>query len=98
MTIQEITDILQEWFIERIHMPLDCDENFVKSSRFDSFDIVELVAFSEKRFGCTFSANDLESAHFATLSGLASLIEANLRGVEAPKTSQNQPTERLHRS
>ena len=84
MTLQEITEALQEWFIERTGSPLDPNESYAAVGRLDSFEVVELVTFSEERFGFMFETGDLERPDFTTLSGLASLIEAKVRAASAP--------------
>jgi acyl carrier protein len=74
----EIVAALHDFLLERAGTSLEANEDFTRSPEIDSFDVVELVAFAEKRFGFSFSASEMESAQFRTLAGLAGIIAGHL--------------------
>ena len=78
MSISEISEILQGWFVEHRGAAVDPQADFVESADMDSFEVLTLVSFCEQRFEISFSASDLESDRFTTLDGLAGLIRAHL--------------------
>ena len=80
MTISEIVEILQGWFLENRGGPIEPQDDFVEAGQMDSFEVLTLVTFCEQRFDISFSASDLESEKFLTLAGLAELIRAHLPG------------------
>jgi acyl carrier protein len=71
---REVLDALQDWITERSGAPVEPDASFLEGSGLDSFDVMELVIFAETKFKVAFSAADLQSAEFRTLSGLSRLI------------------------
>ena len=78
MTVEEIRDVLQGWLTERTGEAVDPDVQFSLHERVDSFDVLELIVFSERHFGVSFSADDFASPAFATLSGLARIIRSRV--------------------
>ena len=78
MTAEEISEVLQGWVMERIGAPVDPRLPFAQIEKMDSFDVLELVVFSESTFGVKFAAADFANPEFATLSGLAGVIRARI--------------------
>ena len=78
MTLAEIVEILQGWFLENRGRTVEPRDDFVEAGQMDSFEVLTLVTFCEERFGMSFSASDLESEKFLTVAGLADLIQAHL--------------------
>jgi acyl carrier protein len=78
MSLTEIAEILQGWFLENRGVHVEPGDDFVESAQMDSFEVLTLVTFCEERFGISFAASDLESDKFTTLAGLAELIRAHL--------------------
>ena len=78
MSAKEIVELLQAWVQERTGAVVDPALQFAESDLLDSFDVMELVVFSEKRFNMSFSANDFANPDFATLAGLARVIHSRI--------------------
>lgn len=78
MNAGEIVEVLQNWLLERTGEVVDPALPFGEGDLLDSFDVLELVVFSETRFNMKFSANDFASPDFATLAGLASVIHSRI--------------------
>ncbi len=79
-TLQEITAALQQWLTERTGTPMDPDDRYLELGTVDSFHVMELVIFAERRFGLTFSSSDLANPEFGTIAGLARLIQSKASG------------------
>jgi len=78
MTPKEIAELLQAWVQERTGETVDPGLQFAQSDLLDSFDVMELVVFSESRFKLSFSAGDFANPDFATLAGLARVIHSRI--------------------
>jgi acyl carrier protein len=78
MNANEIVEMLQAWVQERTGAPVDPGLRFAQSELLDSFDVMELVVFSETRFKVNFSASDFANPDFATLAGLARVIHSRV--------------------
>jgi acyl carrier protein len=76
MTAEEIQESMQEWLLERTGATIDPSVRYAELDHLDSLDVLELVTFSEDRFGLTFSADDFASPEFATLDGLSRMISS----------------------
>lgn len=77
--VDEITTVLRDWMVQRKREDIGIEERFLDSSIFDSLDVMELVLFCEGRFAVAFGPEDLRSADFGSLTGLAKLIAAKKR-------------------
>ena len=78
MSAREIAELLQAWVQERTGESVDPGLQFAQSDLLDSFDVMELVVFCETRFKVSFSASDFASPDFATLGGLARVIQSRI--------------------
>ena len=78
MNAGEIVEVLQNWLQERCGEIVGPDQPFAEGDLLDSFDVLELVVFSETRFNIKFSADDFASPDFATLAGLARAIHSRI--------------------
>jgi len=78
MSPNEIVELLQAWVQERTGATVDPGLQFAQSELLDSFDVMELVVFSETRFKVSFSAGDFANPDFATLGGLARVIQSRI--------------------
>jgi acyl carrier protein len=76
MTSEEIGEVLQTWVVEKTGAAIDPRLRYAEHEQLDSFDVLELVVFSETTFGLKFTAADFANPEFATLSGLARLIRS----------------------
>ncbi len=70
---------LQDWFVKKsgrratdIAALLDAD--YIQAGLIDSFNIIELIADTEARFGIRFTAEQFQDRRFTTLSGLCQII------------------------
>ena len=63
---------------DRTGEPIDPEAQFAALEQLDSFDVLELMTFSETTFGVTFLAEDFADPGFATLSGLARIISIRI--------------------
>ena len=80
MTAEEITQTLQDWLIGKTGESFEPDQPYAASGALDSFDVLALVRFAEEKFGLAFSAEDFADPAFATLAGLAKIIQSKPRG------------------
>lgn len=64
---------------------LDPDADLLEDKVLDSFNIVELALFIQKRFGVDLDAEDVVRDNLATLSGMLALITRK-RSVDASET------------
>lgn len=78
---EDIVAALQGFFTERTGAPFEINEHYMTSGRFDSFDVVNLLAFVEERFDIQLSSDDFQHPDFYHVAGLARLIEAKTRHV-----------------
>lgn len=68
---------LKEWFAARGTAPKR-DENYFEAEAVDSFGIIELIEAIETNFAFSFGATDFQDRRFATIAGLAEMIDARL--------------------
>lgn len=78
MNTSEIVEVLQDWLKERCGEIVDPALPFAEGDLLDSFDVLELVVFSETRFNIKFSARDFASPDFSVLAGLARVIQSRI--------------------
>lgn len=76
MMIADIAQTLQSWLEQKTGDVIEIEEPYAASGKVDSFTVFELIGFAESTFGIRFSSADFESSEFATLAGMARLIEA----------------------
>jgi acyl carrier protein len=77
MTVDEITNMLEEWFTARVGESV-VNERYGESEHVDSFDVLQLVVYAETTFAVRFTAEDFTSPEFATLGGMARLIRSRI--------------------
>lgn len=78
MRTEEITAALQAYLADKIGKEVDATGHYADLDDLDSFDVLSLVLFAETSYGVKFTARDFESPDFATLSGMAGLIEGRM--------------------
>ena len=76
---------LADWF--RTHSGLDVldpialrGESYFDAGLIDSFGVIELIGDVEAHFGVEFSDRDFQDRRFATIDGLAEMIEGLQEG------------------
>ena len=62
------------WFRKR-KKKIDKKKNFLEHQYLDSFDIIDLVSFLEKKFKIKFKNTDYQNPNFATIKNLILLIK-----------------------
>lgn len=72
----QVMAALQGWFEKRLGHEVSPDASFFKDSGLDSFDALNFISFVETTFSIRLEADDLQSPSFATLRGVAALVEA----------------------
>lgn len=79
MTTQaDILEQLQAWFLERTGEDFDTESRYLESDKFDSFDVIDLVAHIESTYDIQLQAADFQSLDFNSLAGLSRLIAARV--------------------
>ena len=73
MNKNDIDKILLRWFKTK-NVTLRNDEDFVKKGLIDSFSLIELIIFCEKKFSIKFKEKALKSNEISTISKLSKLI------------------------
>ena len=68
---------LQDWFAGRGARPKR-DENYFEAEAVDSFGVIELIEAIETHFAFSFGATDFQDRRFATIAGLAEMIDGRL--------------------
>jgi acyl carrier protein len=69
---------LQEWFASRGARPAS-DANYFEAGAIDSFGLVELIPAIEKAFPIKFHQRDFQDRRFASISGLAEIVNERLQ-------------------
>ncbi len=77
--MEEIKNWLVQWFSNNSSKSTDevlelISEDYFTSGLIDSFGFLSLLSDIEERFGTTFSNEDMLDRSFATISGLANII------------------------
>jgi acyl carrier protein len=67
---------LLDYFGQRSEEPLTFDTDLVENSVIDSMGVMELIEFLEAQYGVQLDMDDLTIENFATVRGIANLIEA----------------------
>ena len=65
--------ILFEWFAKK-KIKIKENDNFLTKSIIDSFDMIELIQFIEKKFDIKFKPEDYQDPNFASIRKIAKLI------------------------
>ena len=73
MNKNDIDKILLRWFKTK-NVTLGNDEDFVKKGLIDSFSLIELIIFCEKKFSIKFKEKALKNNEISTISKLSKLI------------------------
>ena len=73
MIKNDIDKILLRWFKTKNVTPRN-DEDFVKKALIDSFSLIELIIFCEKKFSIKFKEKALKNNEISTISKLSQLI------------------------
>ena len=72
---------LRDWFAERgADEPLNPNDNYFENGLIDSFGAIELIEEVETHFSIRFTERDFQDRRFASLAGLAELINKKRRG------------------
>lgn len=83
--MEDIKIWLEEWFSNNSSKPVEeirekGDENYFAEGFVDSFGFISLLSDIEEKFGTTFSNDDFLDRSFATVNGLASMINKKKNG------------------
>ena len=84
MTHDEIITTLTDYLCEtnpvaKQHMPLPLEQSLVELGIMDSFGVIELVTFIEKRWSLEISDSDLTREKFGGLNKMATYIESRIQ-------------------
>jgi len=67
---------LKNFFAERAPLPPDVETvNYFEAGLIESFGVIELIEAVERHFSVTFEPGHFEQRRFATIRGLAEIIE-----------------------
>lgn len=72
--MNKIEKNLQDWFKKR-EKKITNNHNFIKSRIIDSFDLMELISFCEKKYSLKFSDKDLDIKKFNNIKNIAKIIK-----------------------
>ena len=72
---EKIKRELTSWLKKKKINKFKFDENLLLSGKIDSFDIINLILFCEKKFMMKFSKNEMFEKDFASLKKLVKIIE-----------------------
>ncbi len=83
--MEDIKIWLEEWFSNNSSKSVEEikekeDENYFAEGFVDSFGFISLLSDIEEKFGTTFSNDDFLDRSFATINGLASMINKKKNG------------------
>lgn len=83
--MEDIKIWLEEWFSNNSSKSVEEikekeDENYFAEGFVDSFGFISLLSDIEEKFGTTFSNDDFLDRSFATVNGLASMINKKKNG------------------
>jgi len=79
ITIEAVRVILRDRLVLTDDRPLDADTGLLGAGiGLDSFEVLQLVAALEERFGLTIDDDDLQPEHFRTVGTLVHFLEARL--------------------
>ena len=68
---------LVDWFAGRGHR-LTREQNYFEAEAVDSFGVIELIEACETEFRFSFGERDFQDRRFATIAGLAEIIDGRL--------------------
>jgi acyl carrier protein len=69
-------DWLKTWFSQKSDLPENIEEkNYFESGLIDSFTVIELIESLENEFDIRFQESNFQDRRFATIKGLAQIIE-----------------------
>lgn len=76
---------LSNWFIENSDFSKEDIENNLDSNYFeqgwiDSFSFINFISDMEEKFEISFSNDEFQNREFATVNGLAKIIEGKING------------------
>ena len=77
-TRESILTEVQGWLANRKGVTVDPGAGYMDGADLDSFDVLQMVLFTEGRFGFQFQAEDFANPRFLTLEGLAAIISSRL--------------------
>lgn len=83
--MEDIKIWLEEWFSNNSSKSIDevkakGDENYFAEGLVDSFGFISLLSDIEEKFGVTFNNDDFLDRSFATINGLAKMINTKKNG------------------
>lgn len=72
---------IRKWMAEVGHADaaaaLAATDDFLAGGTLDSFDIIQLVSAIEQAFGVAFDPEDFQKPEFATIAGLAGVVDGH---------------------
>ena len=74
MKNRNIENEILSWF-KKNKKKFDKKSNLLEQQHLDSFDIIDLISFLEKRFKIKFKNTDYQDPNFATINKLVYLIK-----------------------
>ena len=83
--MEDIKTWLEEWFSNNSSRTVEeikekGDDNYFTEGLVDSFGFISLLSDIEEKFGATFSNDDFLDRSFATINGLACMINKKKNG------------------
>lgn len=83
--MEEIIGWLINWFVENSDFSKEVIENNLDSNYFeqgwiDSFSFINFISDMEEKFDISFSNDEFQNREFATVNGLAKIIEGKVNG------------------
>ncbi len=83
--MEDIKIWLEEWFSNNSSKAIDeirkkSEENYFTEGLVDSFGFISLLSDIEEKYGATFNNDDFLDRSFATINGLANMINNKRNG------------------
>ena len=66
--------ILFEWFKKK-KIKINKNQNFLNDNIIDSFDMIDLIQFLEKKFDLKFKAEDYQHPDFSSIKKISEIIK-----------------------
>lgn len=75
----DVEQVIQEFLLTQLDMATDAktfsyDQSLIASGLIDSFAVVEILDFLEKRFDVVFDPDDLTGENFDSIAAMAALV------------------------
>jgi len=77
MKKKDIKKIVESWFKNK-RLKINLKENLFKSNKIDSFDVIDLISFLEKKFNINFNADEVQDPNFPIIENILNKIEEKI--------------------